>query len=580
MQLETTKKAEEGERSPEDVLKDFLDKNKVKKSTEAAEKFSQIGVTLEDLMQYREKEIEELCADAGISVVSKIDLCKVLRSTPDSYAYKEAQRTKVVLPPLILQASEQEKLDAIYEKVKKVSEKVMAIDKEVEQMERESQEKKKEINGKFEEMISNMTKHKEKIINELEEIKNKKINEMKKMREELVKKEKEMKEWNEKWNEAMSDPNTDIYVRKQNILNLIEASPFSNDNKLLSINHSNVIDKDDFSISFDFPSTLNFFNEKFILIQTKQYPTLTDVIADISVNNSISIILRWTDNFRSFSKYDCLFAVQSKLIEDLKDEKDSNDEKTNQINQWKDIKQFKLLESQTNQITIQHSSFQLFHTFAFRIRAFYNSFYATPFSNVLSLNIPSFVFFLLLLNQLMMHLLFCFVFKNPKEDWILQSYLPKKSESKLSLLYRGSRDGFRVQDFHSKCDNQGPTLTIVQSNQYNHVFGGFTNISWTSPQSGTYMQESESFIYLLRSSKSGQSPTKWTIKTVQYAVYHCASTGPRFGGGHDFHIADQCNTNNGNYSNAGNSYNCPSDQNLLAGAYNFTVKELEVYKVQ
>ncbi|ETO36676.1 surface protein, partial [Reticulomyxa filosa] len=210
MQLETTKKAE-GERAPEDVLKDFLEKNKVKKSNDVAEKFSQIEVTLEDLMQYREKEIEDICAEAGISMVSKADLCKVLRSTPDSYAYKEAQRTKVVLPPLILQASEQEKLDAIYEKVKKVSEKVMAIDKEVEQMERESQEKKKEINEKFEEMISNMTKHKEKIINELEEIKNKKINEMKKMREELVKKEKEMKEWNEKWNEAMSDPNTDIY---------------------------------------------------------------------------------------------------------------------------------------------------------------------------------------------------------------------------------------------------------------------------------------------------------------------------------------------------------------------------------
>ena len=30
------------------------------------------------------------------------------------------------------------------------------------------------------------------------------------------------------------------------------------------------------------------------------------------------------------------------------------------------------------------------------------------------------------------------------------------------LLYRGSRDGFRAQDFHTRCDNFGPTVVIVQ----------------------------------------------------------------------------------------------------------------------
>ena len=45
------------------------------------------------------------------------------------------------------------------------------------------------------------------------------------------------------------------------------------------------------------------------------------------------------------------------------------------------------------------------------------------------------------------------------------------------LLFRASRDGFAAEIFHSKCDSQGPTVTIVKSG--NCIFGGFTDVSWT-----------------------------------------------------------------------------------------------------
>ena len=51
-------------------------------------------------------------------------------------------------------------------------------------------------------------------------------------------------------------------------------------------------------------------------------------------------------------------------------------------------------------------------------------------------------------------------------------------EGKWKLLFRGSRDGFQAETFHSKCDNKGPTVTIVKSG--NNIFGGFTEISWNS----------------------------------------------------------------------------------------------------
>ena len=49
---------------------------------------------------------------------------------------------------------------------------------------------------------------------------------------------------------------------------------------------------------------------------------------------------------------------------------------------------------------------------------------------------------------------------------------------KLELIYRGSKDGFKVDSFHEKCDGQGKTVVIINSK--GNVFGGFTDISMCS----------------------------------------------------------------------------------------------------
>ena len=60
----------------------------------------------------------------------------------------------------------------------------------------------------------------------------------------------------------------------------------------------------------------------------------------------------------------------------------------------------------------------------------------------------------------------------------LKGWLPTDLEGKWRLLFRASRDGFASETFHSKCDNKGPTVTVVKSGGY--LFGGFTENSWTS----------------------------------------------------------------------------------------------------
>ena len=69
--------------------------------------------------------------------------------------------------------------------------------------------------------------------------------------------------------------------------------------------------------------------------------------------------------------------------------------------------------------------------------------------------------------------------KNEEYRQALIGWLPSElQDGEWRLLFRASRDGFAAKAFHSRCDNKGPTVVIVNSNQY--IFGGFTEVSWTS----------------------------------------------------------------------------------------------------
>jgi len=67
---------------------------------------------------------------------------------------------------------------------------------------------------------------------------------------------------------------------------------------------------------------------------------------------------------------------------------------------------------------------------------------------------------------------------------------------------------------------------------------------------------------------------------AKYSILCSTSLLVGFGGGHDFSLSNNCNSVNTSYSNFGYSYDTngkPTE--FLTGSYNFTVKEIEVYKV-
>ena len=71
-------------------------------------------------------------------------------------------------------------------------------------------------------------------------------------------------------------------------------------------------------------------------------------------------------------------------------------------------------------------------------------------------------------------------FKEEADFYQIQGILDELDDTKrrYRLLFRASRDGFSAATFHSKCDDKGPTITIVQSGD--NKFGGFTDSSWGS----------------------------------------------------------------------------------------------------
>lgn len=147
---------------------------------------------------------------------------------------------------------------------------------------------------------------------------------------------------------------------------------------------------------------------------------------------------------------------------------------------------------------------------------------------------------------------------------------------KLSLIYRATLHGDTASAFHSKCDNKGPTLTIVETTT-GRKFGGFSNLNWD--QSANYKtNDAGAFLFSL------DTKIKFKNTNSSNIIYGNSSYGPTFGGGHDFYIADKCTTNVQNYCNFPYSYGAqevfefPKSANL-SGAYNFLVKELEVYTV-
>ena len=145
------------------------------------------------------------------------------------------------------------------------------------------------------------------------------------------------------------------------------------------------------------------------------------------------------------------------------------------------------------------------------------------------------------------------------------------------LIYSATRDGSYPKDFHRKCDNKGPTITLIKTND-NRKFGGYIS---KNRQYGNENEVSEkdknAFIFTINKRK------KYNIKNENTNAFSYSSIrGPNF----TVNLGFYRNEDSGNMFSPRNSYESKNNINYnsfsdyeFAGKDQFQADEIEVFQV-
>jgi hypothetical protein len=165
---------------------------------------------------------------------------------------------------------------------------------------------------------------------------------------------------------------------------------------------------------------------------------------------------------------------------------------------------------------------------------------------------------------------------------------------RFSLLWRGSRDGFKAKEFHRRCDGHANTLTVILDTKGN-IFGGFTPVEWESraphygwDDSNSYKAwngkkadgSQRSFLFTLKNPHN-ISARKFALRAEKkrQAIGCDPECGPCFS---DILVSDQCDSNNKSYTGLSYTYTNNTgldEQVVFTGSRQFRVKEIEVFEI-
>ena len=167
---------------------------------------------------------------------------------------------------------------------------------------------------------------------------------------------------------------------------------------------------------------------------------------------------------------------------------------------------------------------------------------------------------------------------NEEERLQLEEWIGGKRKY-FTLLFKISKDGCDPQVFHTKCDLQGPTVTVLYTPQRS-AYGAYTSIGWTG--GNIRLNDSHHFIFQLQS--KGQNKYR-RFETFIYGPEHYANSGPSFFGLDTFN-GGKCIRSDGVYklngSMGGFTSNYYNTRGVKASDLNdgsMDVVDLEVYKV-
>jgi hypothetical protein len=154
---------------------------------------------------------------------------------------------------------------------------------------------------------------------------------------------------------------------------------------------------------------------------------------------------------------------------------------------------------------------------------------------------------------------------------------------RFTLLWRGSRDGFRAKTFHRRCDGHANTLTLIEDTEGN-IFGGFTPAAWESGKKSLLARADpslKSFLFTLKNPRSFPARKfALTPERKDEAIGCNPEWGPDFC---DICVCDNCNANTrSDTARFGHSYTNDTGRNgstFFTVSTNFIVKEIEIFEV-
>ena len=137
-----------------------------------------------------------------------------------------------------------------------------------------------------------------------------------------------------------------------------------------------------------------------------------------------------------------------------------------------------------------------------------------------------------------------------------------------------------ANNFHIKCNNQGPTISLFKNDKGN-IFGGYASIDWTSY--GNYKSALDSFIFTL-TNIYGTEPTKFPNSNTNYNIYDGSDIGPTFGNGYDIYTLYSNNNSSGSGFPNGYQDILGKGKSIFTGDLNnnnnsINLKEIEVFKI-
>ena len=154
------------------------------------------------------------------------------------------------------------------------------------------------------------------------------------------------------------------------------------------------------------------------------------------------------------------------------------------------------------------------------------------------------------------------------KNWINNINNESSKIIKAKILYKLSKDGDSIDTFHQKCDNNSPTLLLVETTN-GRKFGGYTTCVWSVNKGGK--KDGKTFLFSLDEKKLYKKKKEFENERD---IYCRKDAGPTFGG-NDLYF----------YQTLKKGYSASPyyflDKNDLAKNIkdDFDIKEIEIFKI-